>query len=590
MYHGAVTRLLCGQEAAGDRPDDDPKRRAVSTALLDQAAPSAAHPQPPAPSEIVKRSTKRDGLRNRMETFALSHGAPMWSLIQHVGPLERVVNRLLINSACEKASPRPYPLSTEFTYTCWSSLTDRTYNARQLPPVPGTPQTRPPADEVAALFSRGPEMTLCPKSTVLFAYFAQWFTDGFLRSGRPAGTKPGDTPKPSDGPRDLRRNESNPDVDLCQLYGVTREMTNALRSGEGGELKSRWIGDAEFPPRLCGTDGEPLPEFASLRVLGLERVPPERRSQLFAMGSDAGNSHIGYSMVNVLFLREHNRIARELAKAYPAWRDDDDRLFETARNILTVVLIKLTIEEYINHIAPYHFKFKFDPTGFYGERWYQPNRVAAEFNLLYRWHSLIPDALRVGGEERSIDGTVFNNALIMEHGLGPMFDDASRQRAGKVCLFNTSKWFADRTTKQSIEQARRLDLATYNAYREDCGFPAVTAFDQISSDSRVCAGLERVYRHVDNIEFYIGLFAEDARPNSVLPSLLGRMVGMHAFSQLMTNPLLAPGIYGEATFSAKGMEMIEETTSLSQLLHRNIGESADACFEVRLTRKGWTRE
>ncbi len=195
------------------------------------------------------------------------------------------------------------------------------------------------------------------------------------------------------------------------------------------------------------------------------------------MGSDAGNSHIGYSMVNVLFLREHNRIARALAKAYPEWRDD--RLFETARNILTVVLIKLTIEEYINHIAPYHFKFTFDPTGFYGQRWYQPNRVAAEFNLLYRWHSLIPDSLRVGGEDLTIDGTIFNNTLITENGLGPMFDDASHQRAGKVCLFNTSQWFAGRTTTQSIEQARRLDLATYNAYRKDCGFPRG---DRIRSD------------------------------------------------------------------------------------------------------------
>ena len=483
MYQDALSRLLCAKGPPQIGPTTTRNGEPVPPALVDKPMPPAPRRPTSVASTIVPRSTKRDGMRNRIETFVLSHGAPMWSLIQSTEPLERVVNRLLINSACEKAPPRPYPLSTEFSYTCWSSLTDRTYNARQLGPVAGTPPTRPPAEDVAALFLRGEEMTPCPKSTVLFAYFAQWFTDGFLRSGRPAATKPGETPKSSDGPRDLKRNESNPDVDLGQLYGVTREMTKALRLGTGGELKSQRIGAAEFPPRLCGEDGEPLAEFASLRVLGLERVPPERRAQLFAMGSDAGNSHIGYSMVNVLFLREHNRIARALAKAYPEWRDD--RLFETARNILTVVLIKLTIEEYINHIAPYHFKFTFDPTGFYGQRWYQPNRVAAEFNLLYRWHSLIPDSLRVGGEDLTIDGTIFNNTLITENGLGPMFDDASHQRAGKVCLFNTSQWFAGRTTTQSIEQARRLDLATYNAYRKDCGFPEVTGFDQISSDTHV---------------------------------------------------------------------------------------------------------
>jgi prostaglandin-endoperoxide synthase 2 len=116
----------------------------------------------------------------------------------------------------------------------------------------------------------------------------------------------------------------------------------------------------------------------------------------------------------------------------------------------------------------------------------------------------------------------------------------------------------------------------------------VTDFDQISSDPRVREGLKELYGSVDNIEFYVGLFAEDARPNSVLPSLLGRMVGLHAFSQLMTNPLLARGIYDERTFSPLGMRMIESTTSIAQLLARNL-PAGSGDYEARLTREGWTR-
>ena len=54
------------------------------------------------------------------------------------------------------------------------------------------------------------------------------------------------------------------------------------------------------------------------------------------------------------------------------------------------------------------------------------------------------------------------------------------------------------------------------------------------------SALRDIYGHVGRIEFYVGLFAEDPRPGSDLPGLMGRMVGIDAFSQALTNPLLAP--------------------------------------------------
>jgi prostaglandin-endoperoxide synthase 2 len=114
----------------------------------------------------------------------------------------------------------------------------------------------------------------------------------------------------------------------------------------------------------------------------------------------------------------------------------------------------------------------------------------------------------------------------------------------------------------------------------------VTDFDQISGDPAVQTALEKCYRSVDAIEYYVGLFAEDVRPNSAVPALLGRMVGADAFSQALTNPLLAPRLYHEGTFSPLGMDLIAGTRTLSDVLHRNVpgGE-----YLVTLTRADWRR-
>jgi prostaglandin-endoperoxide synthase 2 len=96
-----------------------------------------------------------------------------------------------------------------------------------------------------------------------------------------------------------------------------------------------------------------------------------------------------------------------------------------------------------------------------------------------------------------------------------------------------------------------------------------------------------VYGSVDDIEFYAGLFAETPRPNGVLPPLIGTMVAFDAFSQVLTNPLLAPRVFNEATFSAAGMKIIKETESISDLVHRN-GCGTERYF-VSLTRRDYTR-
>jgi prostaglandin-endoperoxide synthase 2 len=514
-----------------------------------------------------------DDLANGIETFVTTRFPWLWRNVERLKPVHSRVSALLIDRTIRKIPARPNPLSTMAGYTSWSSLTDRAWDSRHLPPAED--RRLPPADAVAALFNREGETIPCPKSTVLFPYFAEWFVDGFLRSERPYRD-----PETGEMRRDPARNESNHEIDMIQIYGLDDEVTRQLRTGEGGRLLSQELGGEEFPPYLYDGDRK---RFDRVTVVRAENITADQRRQLFAFGSDTGNLQLGFVIMGVLFLREHNRIARALEREY-GW--DDERLFQTARNILTVILIKIVVEEYINHISPYHVKLLADPAGFRNPRWYRQNWMAIEFNLLYRWHSLVPSRFVIGGREVPVADTLFNTDLAVEHGLGACFEDASRQRAGRVGLLNSPPevWDAELA---SVRQARAVKLRPYNEYRRFARFPRARRFEDVSSDRRVVERLRDVYGSVDEIEFHPGLFAEDVRPNAVLPPLIGRLVAIDAFSQAFTNPLLSPRVFNSATFSPLGWDLIGSTNSLSDLLHRNV--PGERRYEVTMTRRDWVR-
>ena len=516
------------------------------------------------------RSTAKDGVANEVEDFLTTHGAPIWKVIQSVTPLRRVANAGLTNLAILKFPTRPNPFSTMADYTSWASLTDRTYSSRHLPAAEAADPVQPELDALKGLFTRQ-EFVESPKSTVLFSYFAQWFTDGFLRSDRAT-------------PPDPRCNQSNHDIDLTNLYGLNANIARQLRTLDGGRLKSQQINGEEFPPYLC-ENGAIKDEFSLLTVVNFEKQTPETRNQLFAMGSDTSNLQAGFVMHNVLFLREHNRIAGLLAGAYPGW--DDERLFGTTRNVLTVLLMKIVLEDYINHISPSLFRISLDPRAFPNPRWYRQNWMAVEFNLLYRWHPLVPSSYRIGDEDIAIGDTLYNTELVRSHGLGPLFEAASEQPAGQVELGNTpyELWYVE---EASINIGRAVQLRTYNDYRALSRTPRVTDFDQITSNVKRREQLRELYGHVDKIEFYVGLFAEDVPKNGVLPDLMGRLVALDAFSQVYTNPLLARRVYNEETFSPLGMEIIRSTKTLSQVVNRNVTHR-EGGYYVSLTRKDWQR-
>jgi len=495
--------------------------------------------------------------------------------------LNRKVTAALINRTINVCRHRPHPWSTVHDYVSWTSLTDQRWSARHLPAKQMT--NLPDLKQLIEFFKRPlGQQRLCSKSTCLFPAFAQYLTDGFIRTRMPNASA-GET-------EDMRRqNTSNHQIDLCPLYGRLPEQTCALRlkkevSGERGRLKSQFISGEEYAPFLFYDDGTIKEDFSVLdEPLGLDNFPDlELRARIFAFGGDRANSVPQVAMINTLFLREHNRLAGEIERSHTDW--DDERVFQTARNTVIVLFIKIVIEEYIHHISSSPFHIRADPSVAWDAPWNKPNWVTTEFSLLYRWHSLIPDTITWNDKPYPVGMTLMNNRPLLDAGLVRAFSDMSSQRAGHLGAFNTAETLLQ-IEMLAIKQGRLCHVAPYSDYRSYVSLSRPKDFTDISKDQKVVDFLRDTYKSVDDVDFYVGLFAEDTVDNSPLPLLMLRMVAVDAFSQALNNPLLSKSVFNSTTFSEVGWKTINSTSSLRDVLARNSPGVGDK--QISMTASSW---
>lgn len=505
------------------------------------------------------------------------------NIITRVPFVGGVLNRYITHKLCMTTFPRPRPFSLwshvakpapkeqqgpPGEYTTWPMLTDRLFSARHLPPSSQEYVNQLPTDnpyspgnpgQITDLFTREGDIKE-DRSTALFMFFAQWFTDSVLRVD----------------PNDRRKNTSNHNIDLCQIYGLTEATARLLRSGVDGKLRSQIINEEEYLDYLgeIGDDGrwkvkkhyEELPYVKDGRINEImSQWGENRKHKLYATGLERGNSSIGYVAISTLFMREHNRICDELSKLYSSW--DDERLFQTARMINIVILMKLVVTDYINHIAGNRL-FKFDTSFAEKKDWYRTPWISLEFDLLYRWHSLVPDKIKIGDKEYDHTQYRFNNDLLEQAGFSQIVDASSLNRAGKISLENVPKFLLG-AEYQTIKMGRDFRLAPYNEYRKVFGMKPIKSFDKFTNSQQLDSKLKSLYGDINKMEFVVGIFAEKSEEDKLFGSLMYVMVAYDAFTQIYTNPLLSNNIYTEDTFTKYGLNLIKKTNSVQDLAERN---------------------
>lgn len=525
------------------------------------------------------------------------------------------VTKAVVRHYAKATVPRPRLWSMAHNYTSWLGLFDRTYTGRHMDEDPNFEgRKRPSPQQLKALFlKKNGEQHLSDRTSVLFLFFAQWLTDSFLRTDF----------------KDRRRTDSNHEIDLCALYGLNQEKTDMLRgTGDAAHLLDHEIVDGEqFPPKLFDQSGVLAPEtnryfrFADRyakqgEIEGwqqvtkylhdprkMERVTAgqdfEQVKSYYAMGLEHGNGTLGYCVLNILMLRAHNKIAEEIRQKYCPGPDDSkwqggwdlDRVFHTTRNVLLVILLKIVIEDYVSHVSGRKLK---TPIGIADNaRWGKPNQIAIEFNLLYRWHSLVPDAIYVDGKALQPQEFLRNPSLVEKYGLGKLLTEFSTQHAGRMGLHNLPDFFDKGSTPTTLERTlinimRASQLRPMNEYRDHYNLGRYRSFEALVGDQphaeELVDELKALYGHIDNVEWFVGLFAEKHGKSKVMGDLMLTMVANDAFTQALTNPLLSKNVFDpdaknqkDLAFSDVGRKIMNDINILQDLADYVLGKDAAVC-------------
>ncbi|KAL9646141.1 hypothetical protein ABK040_008018 [Willaertia magna] len=181
--------------------------------------------------------------------------------------------------------------------------------------------------------------------------------------------------------------------DCSEIYGSDPIRAKALRLLKGGLLKYELNNDKEFLPRATRINGQFLEGTAENATIA---------------GDVRQTENIGLSAVHIVFLREHNRIARLLAKRFRlndkqvCYTKVDEQLYQTTRAINCAQIQAITYNEWLPKLLGKHTvnpnKVKYNED--------IPVTVSTEFSTAsYRFgHSLVScEFIRVNEKGKKVE-------------------------------------------------------------------------------------------------------------------------------------------------------------------------------------------
>jgi hypothetical protein len=387
-------------------------------------------------------------------------------------------------------------------------------------------------------------------------------------------------------------------LDLSNVYGSNTTVANALRTFQGGQLKTS-------PGNMLPYDNTTYFTKAQIAALNMANDSGAvSTDQLFAAGDVRANENVELTALQTLFVRNHNLIASELAQQDPTkfgfTRWTDENLYQEARKINIAEEQIITYTQYLPDLlgpsAPTYtgYSRNVDPA------------IATEFSTVaYRFgHSMLSGGIErqnnngtditgdpTGDASLSLatdffDPNVLNPAGVIDPLTGHISTDIDALLKGDADgdaqavdaqainevrnLLFANGGLQDNgqdLMARDVERARDDGIGTYNQVREAFGLAPVTSFSQITSNVTVQQELQKAYGSVDNIDPFEGGQAEDHAPGSDMGPLFTTILS-NQFSRLENGDRF---FYLNETFTPAEQSMLQQGNTLAKVIEANTG-------------------
>jgi len=310
-------------------------------------------------------------------------------------------------------------------------------------------------------------------------------------------------------------------VDASNVYGSSAERASELRTNDGsGRLKT--------------SEGNLLP----FNTNAFDNAPTAHDPTFFLAGDVRANEQAALTAMHTLFVREHNRIADEIAAQSPI--TSGEFIYQRAKAMVTAEIQAITYNEFLPKLLGDDAIPPFTQ--------YDPNANASISNLFataaYRvGHTMLSSQIQridaAGAEAPEghlpLAQAFFNPAHITENGIESLLRGLANQHAQSVdvfviddvrnFLFGQPGSGGFDLASLNMQRGRDHALPSYNDIRVAFGLTAVTDFSEINPDANVITRLQNAYSDVDQIDAWIGLLAEPHHPGAYVGETLRQILG-----------------------------------------------------------------
>jgi len=324
--------------------------------------------------------------------------------------------------------------------------------------------------------------------------------------------------------------------DSSNVYGATEEEAQRLREFRGGLLRVYIRNGQEMLPLRIPLHPEGCLEGGV------------NRNCMFDAGDERVNEQPGLTTYHTVWMREHNRLARELANINPHW--NDEILFQEARRILVAEAQHITYNEWLPiilgkrlmeqlGIQPLSQGYRaggYDPA-------VDPSVTNSFATAAFRFgHSLITRSLALHSEQHG-SGTellkdhFFNTSLVTTGKLDQLLVGLDRHQAVRMDnaltdqvterLFETVAGRGMDLAALNIQRGRDHGLPGYNAFREVCGLRRARSFEDFADlvPIHLVQRMKTLYENVDDVDLFIGGISEFHAEGSILGPTFQCIVG-----------------------------------------------------------------